>query len=198
MVEGMSRFGKNVASVAYGCMITLWLYVGCATLGLMPISQTRNLSSFHQFPLMRIYLQLLTAVILLANVIASADYYKTLGVRRDATASQIKSAYRKLSKQFHPDKNKSAEAEKRFHEVSEAFDVLSDAEKRGIYNQHGQEGVKRHMSGQSAGGHDPHDIFSRFFGGGRQQQQERKGPNMVSEVLVDLKDIYVGKTFDVS
>lgn len=60
----------------------------------------------------------------------------------------------------------------------------------------GEEGVKRHQAGHSAGG-NPMDIFSQFFGGGRQQQQERKTPNMVSEVLVDLQDVYVGKTFDV-
>lgn len=69
------------------------------------------------------------------------DYYDVLGVKRDATTDQIRSVYRKLARQFHPDVNKAPDAAKRFAEVQEAYDVLSDAEKRKLYDQFGHAGV---------------------------------------------------------
>ena len=72
---------------------------------------------------------------------AGRDYYEVLGVQSGATKEQIKSAYRKLALEFHPDRNKSPEAEARFKEISEAYAVLSDDEKRRQYDSFGKEGV---------------------------------------------------------
>lgn len=121
------------------------------------------------------------------------DYYKVLGLQKTATAKEIKSAYRKLALKWHPDKNKSKEAEKKFKEINQAYEVLSDEKKRQAYDQmghsaysqtggrggsswgqnQGQAGSYRYytnVGGQNVdfdfGGFDPFDIFEQFFGGG--------------------------------
>ncbi|MBR9978380.1 MAG: DnaJ domain-containing protein, partial [Bacteroidetes bacterium] len=95
------------------------------------------------------------------------DYYEVLGVTREAGGDEIKSAYRKLAMQYHPDRNPgSREAEDKFKEAAEAYEVLSNADKRQRYNQFGHEGL-RGSGGQ--GFNDINDIFSHFgdiFGGG--------------------------------
>lgn len=70
------------------------------------------------------------------------DYYKILGVSRSATDDDLKKAYRKLALKYHPDKNKSPDAEERFKEVAEAYEVLSDKKKREVYDQCGEEGLQ--------------------------------------------------------
>ena len=83
------------------------------------------------------------------------DYYKVLGVSRDATDTELKKAYRKLAIKWHPDKNQNNEEEatKKFKEISEAYDVLSDSEKREIYDAYGEEGLKGGIpAGKGAGG----------------------------------------------
>ena len=70
------------------------------------------------------------------------DYYEVLGVERDANDKDIKSAYRRLAMEYHPDRNKSPEAEEKFKEASEAYEVLSDPRKRGIYDRAGFEGLR--------------------------------------------------------
>ena len=70
------------------------------------------------------------------------DYYKILGVSRGASDDEIKKAYRKLALKYHPDKNQSPGAEERFKEIGEAYDVLSDAKKKQIYDQYGEDGLK--------------------------------------------------------
>lgn len=101
------------------------------------------------------------------------DYYKILGLNRNATDDDIKKAYRKLALKYHPDKNKSPEAEERFKEVAEAYEVLSDKKKRDIYDNHGEEGLKGGIPGDSGvGGNtfhykfhgDPRATFAQFFG----------------------------------
>lgn len=95
---------------------------------------------------------------------AENDFYKVLGVSRDASASDIKKAYRKLAVQFHPDKNPGdKEAEDKFKEISAAFDILKDPEKRAKYDQFGHDAFR---GGPSGGGVDPFDLFKDVFGGG--------------------------------
>src|SRR5688572_23719551 len=96
-----------------------------------------------------------------------ADYYQLLGVPRDADAEQIKKAYRKLALQHHPDKNEgSPEAEERFKEITQAYEVLRDPEKRQLYDRYGEQGLRG--SGGAQGGFDFSDaleVFMRDFGG---------------------------------
>ncbi|XP_021367351.1 dnaJ homolog subfamily B member 6-like isoform X4 [Mizuhopecten yessoensis] len=108
------------------------------------------------------------------------SYYKVLGVPEEASVAELKKAYRKLALKWHPDKNpdRKEEAEKKFKEISEAYEVLSDEEKRNIYDQYGKEGLQGHheqqnnfdMGGSFHGFHgfqfrDPEDVFREFFGG---------------------------------
>ncbi|RZC40802.1 DnaJ and/or CTDII domain containing protein [Asbolus verrucosus] len=102
------------------------------------------------------------------------DYYKILGLSKGASDDDIKKAYRKLALRYHPDKNKAKEAEERFKEVAEAYEVLSDKKKRDIYDSYGEEGLKGGIPGDSGtadpGGFtytyhgDPRATFAQFFG----------------------------------
>ena len=102
------------------------------------------------------------------------DYYEVLGVAKTATDAELKSAYRKLAKKYHPDLNKdNKEAEEKFKEVNEAYEVLSDSSKRQKYDQFGHAGVDPNFGAGAGGGFggfdmgfDVGDIFSSFFGGG--------------------------------
>ncbi len=105
-----------------------------------------------------------------------ADYYELLGVSRDADAKQIKSAYRKLAMKYHPDQNQGdEEAEKKFKEVSAAYDVLKDEQKRAAYDRYGHDAFEQGMGGGAGGpgmggfdfgGSSFSDIFEDLFGGG--------------------------------
>jgi molecular chaperone DnaJ len=99
-----------------------------------------------------------------------ADYYEILGVPNDADADEIKKAYRKLAMEYHPDRNQgSAEAESRFKELSEAYEVLKDPQLRTAYDRFGKEGMRGAAGSPFQGGFDLHDaieIFMRDFGGG--------------------------------
>jgi len=133
--------------------------------------------------------------------VAGKDYYEVLGVQKGATKEQIKDAYRKLALQFHPDRNKAPEAEARFKEISEAYAVLSDDEKRRQYDNFGREGVYQRYSqedifrgvdfgeffrGGGFGGFD--DIFAQFFGGGV-GRQPRRGEDLTYHLQVNLEDL---------
>jgi molecular chaperone DnaJ len=104
---------------------------------------------------------------------ATSDYYELLGVARDASDADLKKAYRKLAVKYHPDKNPGdATAEAKFKEISEAYDVLKDADKRAAYDRYGHAAFKQGGMGNAGGGmggmggHDPFDIFREAFGGG--------------------------------
>ena len=107
------------------------------------------------------------------------DYYGVLGVAKDASEDEIKKAYRKMALRFHPDKNKESDAEEKFKEIGEAYEVLSDKDKREVYDRYGEEGLRRGGGGGGGGPTsgptytrhfsfhpmDPFDLFRTFFGG---------------------------------
>jgi molecular chaperone DnaJ len=94
------------------------------------------------------------------------DYYEVLGVARDADAAEIKKAYRKLAVKFHPDKNPGDHtAEDKFKELGEAYEALSDADKRAAYDRYGHAAFQNGGGRPSGGFHDPMDVFSQMFGG---------------------------------
>jgi molecular chaperone DnaJ len=113
------------------------------------------------------------------------DYYEVLNVSRDASLSEIKKGYRKLAHQYHPDRNQEQGSEEKFKEVSEAYEVLSDPEKRELYDQFGHNAPN---SGFQSHG-NPFDIFSSFFHGG---QPQRKGRDLRVEVSINLEEVLSG------
>eukprot|EP00732_Lithocolla_globosa_P005254 Lithocolla_globosa_v1_NODE_5318_length_1261_cov_162.312604.p1 type:complete len:358 gc:universal NODE_5318_length_1261_cov_162.312604:1208-135(-) len=140
---------------------------------------------------------LLVAILLVGLCLAGVDYYQLLGVSKSATQKEIKKAYRELSRKFHPDKNPgNKEAEEKFVKMAEAYEVLSDEEKRRIYDQYGEEGLKQRQGG---GFSNPFDIFSHFSGGfgGQGRRGQQKGPDINMEFSVTLEDLYLGSTSEV-
>ncbi|KAK0204788.1 hypothetical protein DFS33DRAFT_1322819 [Desarmillaria ectypa] len=133
-------------------------------------------------------------LILLSSFALAADLYKVLDLHKSASDKDIRHAYKKLSRKFHPDKNKDPDAEDRFVDIAHAYEVLSDPTKRQIYDRHGEEGLKAHEGGQ--GQANPFDVFSSFFGGGHPSSQVRRGPTSVTEFEVDLADMYTGQSID--
>merc|ERR1711871_522324 len=149
----------------------------------------------------------LTAMLLLCALVAVAlagkDYYEILGVDRSVNEKGLKRAFRKLSLKYHPDKNQGKkEEEAKFMEINEAYDCLSDPEKREIYDQHGEEGVKEHAKRQGGGGGGGGfgDIFDFFGGGGRRRKRdeeddgEKRAEATTVDLRVSLEDVYLGKS----
>ncbi|KAL0061908.1 DnaJ-related protein scj1 [Marasmius tenuissimus] len=126
-------------------------------------------------------------------LVTAADLYKTLDLHRSASDKDIRHAYKKLSRKYHPDKNKDPAAADKFVEVAYAYEVLSDSTKRQIYDRHGEEGLKAHEGGQQHHA-NPFDVFSNFFG--HQAYQARRGPTSVTEFEVELADMYKGASID--
>lgn len=142
---------------------------------------------------------------LLSNYLieAATDFYRLLGISRDATAKEIKKAYRQQSLAYHPDKNKEDGAAEKFAEIARAYEVLSDEDLKSIYDRHGEEGLKRHeQQGGGGGGGGFDDIFSQFgfdFGGGggrRGREQERTTPSLEVPIYVSLEQLYKGATIE--
>ncbi|KAG5513522.1 hypothetical protein PMAC_000954 [Pneumocystis sp. 'macacae'] len=130
-------------------------------------------------------------------MVKDTKYYDVLEVRPDAGENDLKKAYRKLALKYHPDKNPAAGD--KFKEISHAYEVLSDPQKREIYDRYGEEGLlgdgSSGMSGMNA-----EDIFSQFFGGSmfggstnRGSTGPRKGKDLVHPLKVSLEDLYKGK-----
>ncbi|KAJ2708284.1 DnaJ- protein scj1 [Coemansia sp. IMI 203386] len=136
---------------------------------------------------------------------AGKDYYKILDVSRDASQQEIKRQYKTLSRKHHPDKNPGDEkAHERFIELAQAYEVLSDDEKREIYNRYGEEGLKNQGGAGGGGGfHDPFDIFAQFFGGQVRFNQrggaraKPRGPDAHIRVPVSLLELYAGTEIEI-
>ena len=142
----------------------------------------------------------------MANTVSKADYYEVLGVSRDCSESELKTAYRKLAMQYHPDRNPgNAKAEEKFKEASEAYGVLSDADKRAAYDRYG------HASTSSGfGGNGPFadaadlgdifgDLFGEMFGGGGQRRGSRvqRGEDLRFDITIEFEDAVFGKETEI-
>src|SRR5690606_20943737 len=133
-------------------------------------------------------------------VVTKRDYYEILGVARDASEQDIKSAYRKLALKYHPDRNQGdAEAEERVKEAAEAYSVVADTEKRARYDRFGHAGVSG-QGGPGGGGFNP-DIFTDFsdilgdffgFGGGSRRQGPTRGSDLRFDLEITFEESYTG------
>jgi len=135
------------------------------------------------------------------------DYYEVLGVQREASDQEIKSAYRKLALQFHPDRNpNNPDAEEKFKECSEAYAVLADGDKRAAYDRFGHAGVGGGAAGfDSTVFQDFHDIFGDFFGfsdlfggGGRRRSRSQRGADLREDVTLEFEEAVFGSETKVS
>jgi len=134
----------------------------------------------------------LFALFFLQALAGHKEYYDILGIAPSASQNDIKKAYRKLSTQYHPDRNPTQDAHDKFTKIANAYEVLSDPEKRRKYDQFGPDFEKH----EQQGGHPFGDIFGDFFGGGG-HRQERKGPELSIKIPVTLEHIYNGKEIGV-
>ena len=133
------------------------------------------------------------------------DYYEVLGIQKGATDDEIKKSYRRMAKQYHPDLHPGdAEAEAKFKEVNEAYEVLSDAQKKARYDQYGHAGVDPNFGAGGAGGWgggwdvgdiDLGDIFSSFFGGGGRRSNPnapRRGSDASASTVISFEEAAKG------
>src|ERR1700761_4156304 len=135
------------------------------------------------------------------------DYYEVLGVARGCGEEELKSAFRKLAKEHHPDRNGGCEeAAGRFKEINEAYSILSDAQKRAAYDRFGHAGVNGMNGGATAGFGDVHDIFNEvfgqafgdMFGGGRQRQSGPvRGQDLRYDLEITLEQAYAGAEVEI-
>src|SRR3989337_3287084 len=145
---------------------------------------------------------------------AKQDYYQVLGVSKTAAADEIKSAYRKKARQYHPDVDKSADAEKKFKEINEAYQVLSDSQKREAYDRFGHDAFQTGRAGAPGGFSyqyspgvdvnfdfggfaDPFEIFEQFFGarspfGGSTRRRSRTGADLHYEIIIPFEQAAFG------
>ncbi|UHA74195.1 molecular chaperone DnaJ [Paenibacillus sp. 481] len=130
------------------------------------------------------------------------DFYEVLGLDKGANEDEIKKAYRKLARQYHPDVNKAADAEDKFKEVKEAYDVLSDGQKKATYDQYGHVDPNQGgFGGGDFGGGGFGDIFDMFFGGGggrRDPNAPQRGNDLQYTMTIEFKEAVFGKETDIT
>ena len=143
----------------------------------------------------------------------STEYYDILGIQKTASDTDIKKAYRKLAMKYHPDKNPdNPEAEEKFKELSEAYEILSDKEKRHVYDKFGKDAVQGNGGPQV----NPADIFNNIFGGmggmpgmhgmhgmggmpfGMRQNMRRQSADIVTRVVITLEEVFTGTTKEIN
>jgi molecular chaperone DnaJ len=136
---------------------------------------------------------------------AKRDYYEVLGVDKNANDGELKKAFRSLARKHHPDKSSDEDAEERFKEIQEAYAILSDAEKRQVYDRFGHEGLSGGGGGGFQGFHmnfddifsgDLNDLFSSFFGGGQRRRVSR-GSDVLLRHQVDFQTMVDGASEEV-
>lgn len=137
-------------------------------------------------------------------IMSKRDYYEVLGVSKSASKDEIKKAYRKLSKQYHPDINKEPDAADKFKEIAEAYEVLSDDQKKAHYDQFGHTDPNQGFGGGDFGGGFGgfEDIFNTFFGGGggsrrRDPNAPRQGADLQYTMTVSFEEAAFGKETDI-
>lgn len=149
---------------------------------------------------------------------AKRDYYDVLGVDRSASDAEIKSAFRKLAKKYHPDLNKEPDAAEKFKEVQEAYDVLSDEQKRKTYDQFGSAAFDNNAGGNPYGSYGNYggfntsgfgfedinlddiisNMFGGSFGGGRRKNRPQKGDDVLYRMTISFRDAVFGSKADIT
>ncbi|ETN63538.1 DNAJ chaperone [Anopheles darlingi] len=125
-------------------------------------------------------------------MVKETGFYDVLGVKPGCSPEDLKKAYRKLAMKYHPDKNPN-EGE-RFKQISMAYEVLSDPEKKAIYDEGGEAAIKQGGAGGGGGFHSPMDIFEMIFNGGMGGRREQRGRDLVHRLTVTLEELYCGAT----
>ncbi|MFD1736624.1 molecular chaperone DnaJ [Bacillus salitolerans] len=131
------------------------------------------------------------------------DYYEVLGLSKGASKDEIKKAYRKLSKQYHPDINKEPGADEKFKEIAEAYEILSDDQKRARYDQYGHTDPNQGFGGADFGGGFGgfEDIFDTFFGGGSRRRRDpnapRQGADLQYTMTLEFEEAVFGKETEI-
>ena len=125
------------------------------------------------------------------------DYYEVLGISKSASKEEVKKAFKKLAMQYHPDRNKASDAEDKFKEINEAYEILSDDDKRKQYDTFGHAGANQGFNNFSGFGNfnDLNDIFETFFGGGRSYNSNapRRGQDFQSVIRISFLDSLFGR-----
>ncbi|KAI9593876.1 hypothetical protein BDF19DRAFT_471779 [Syncephalis fuscata] len=126
-------------------------------------------------------------------MVKETAYYDLLGVSPDASAAELKKGYRKQALIYHPDKN--PDEGHKFKEISHAYEVLSDEQKRSVYDRHGEAGLSNDNGMGGGMGVSPEDLFAQLFGGGgRRPTGPRRGKDVTHQLNVSLEDLFLGKT----
>ena len=135
---------------------------------------------------------------------AKRDYYEILGVNRQASKDEIKKSYRRLAMKYHPDRNKNdSQAESKFKEAKEAYEILSDSSKRETYDRFGHEGVSNSAGGRGHPGAEGFgdifgDVFGDIFGGGRSNRnQVFRGADLKYDLRIDLEKAISGDSIEI-
>ncbi|MEB3100711.1 molecular chaperone DnaJ [Ferviditalea candida] len=134
-------------------------------------------------------------------MMSKRDYYEVLGVGKNASEDEIKKAYRKLARQYHPDVNKTPGADEKFKEAKEAYEVLSDPQKKATYDQFGHVDPNMGAGGFSSQDFGFGDIFDMFFGGGgggrRNPNAPQRGADLQYTMTIEFKEAVFGKEMDI-